>query len=57
MVHARGTAAHGAFRSFDLDQEVVLDVDGSRITSAVAQEHTRTRAGWSAVVDRAWSDL
>jgi hypothetical protein len=57
VVHARGTAAHGAFRSFDLDQEVVLDVDGSRITSAVAQEHTRTRAGWSAVVDRAWSDL
>ena len=29
----------------DLDQEVVLDVDGSRITNAVAQEYTRTRAG------------
>lgn len=28
----------------DLDREVVLDVDGSRITNAVAQEYTRTRA-------------
>jgi len=29
----------------DLDEEVVLDVDGSRITNAVAQEYTRSRAG------------
>jgi hypothetical protein len=32
--------AHGG--DIDLDQEVVLDVDGSRITNAVAQEYTRT---------------
>jgi hypothetical protein len=29
----------------DLDQEVVLDVDGSRITNAAAEEYTRARAG------------
>ena len=29
----------------DLDEEVVLDVDGLRITNAVAQEYTRARAG------------
>ena len=34
----------------DLDEEVVLDVDGSRITNAVAQEYTRARAGGGGAV-------
>lgn len=41
----RVTADSADGGDIDLDQEVVLDVDGSRITNAVVEEYARTRAG------------